>query len=394
MKWHNPEHELDEIADEILLNCKNRDKFYVYGAGKLGRQLLGTLKRNGHFSAFIDNDKSKQINGYCGKSVLRYEEYENIGKNNIIIIAASEKNTVEIKKKLNNYGLLENKDYYTYERFINNIYPIIAMYCHNELFMSLCQIVLTERCSLKCKKCAHACYATDYRIKDMTLEQAVNSADSFFEKVNYINEFVLIGGEPFLYKDLCKVIKYIGEKYSEKMGTFSITTNGTILPPKEVLEMCKEYNVLIRISNYSKQIPRLVKQYEELIEMFEKYGVEYELSPGEGYWMDYGFEYVDNGDDPHKLIEIFDACKTPCREIRGSRLYYCVMARSVSDNLHMDVGKDDYLDFDKLSSNDYKKQILEYTYGYSEKGYLDMCRYCHGADAHKYIIPVAEQMNL
>ena len=22
-----------------------------------------------------------------------------------------------------------------------------------------------------------------------------------------------------------------------------------------------------------------------------------------------------------------------------------------------------------------------------------MCRYCHGTDAHKYVIPVAEQMN-
>ena len=301
---------------------------------------------------------------------------------------------IEIKKELDNEGFLANKDYYTYEEFLNQIYPIIAMYCHDELFMSLCQIVLTERCSLKCKKCAHACYATDYQTEDMTLEQVVNSADHFFEKVDYINEFVLIGGEPLLYKNLCEAIECIGEKYRGQMGTFSITTNGTIMPSTELMKVCRDYNVLIRISNYSQQIPRLKERYKRLIEILEKNKIYYDLAPESGSWMDYGFEYVDNGDNPEQLISIFDNCKTPCREIRGSKLYYCVMARSVADNLHKNVGKDDYLDFDSLSEKDYKKQILEYTYGYSEKGYLDMCRYCHGADARKYIIPVAEQLSL
>lgn len=394
MKWVAQGHELDKIAKQILWNCKSRDKFYIYGAGNLGKQLLETLRRNGHFSAFIDNDVSKQINGFCDESVIKFEDYKDMGNHNIIIIAASEKNTIEIKKELDNEGFLANKDYYTYEEFLNQIYPIIAMYCHDELFMSLCQIVLTERCSLKCKKCAHACYATDYQTEDMTLEQVVNSADHFFEKVDYINEFVLIGGEPLLYKNLCEAIECIGEKYRGQMGTFSITTNGTIMPSTELMKVCRDYNVLIRISNYSQQIPRLKERYKRLIEILEKNKIYYDLAPESGSWMDYGFEYVDNGDNPEQLISIFDNCKTPCREIRGSKLYYCVMARSVADNLHKNVGKDDYLDFDSLSEKDYKKQILEYTYGYSEKGYLDMCRYCHGADARKYIIPVAEQLSL
>ena len=231
-------------------------------------------------------------------------------------------------------------------------------------------------------------------LEDMIIEMAYKSADSFFEKVDLINEFVLIGGEPFLYKKLPDIIEYIGKKYRNQINIFSITTNGTITPKRDVLEMCKKYHVLIRISNYSEQIKRLKKQYEVLIKTLEDFGVEYDITPEHGHWMDYGFEYVDNGDNPEQLISIFDNCKTPCREIRGSKLYYCVMARSVADNLHKNVGKDDYLDFDSLSEKDYKRQILEYTYGYSEKGYLDMCRYCHGADARKYIIPVAEQLSL
>ena len=68
------------------------------------------------------------------------------------------------------------------------------------------------------------------------------------------------------------------------------------------------------------------------------------------------------------------------------------MARSVSDNLNYNEGKDEYLDLDKLTGENYKKELLEFNLGYSEKGYLDMCRRCHGMDAINYPIPVAEQL--
>ena len=68
------------------------------------------------------------------------------------------------------------------------------------------------------------------------------------------------------------------------------------------------------------------------------------------------------------------------------------MARSVSDNLNFHVGEQDYLDFLKLDETEYKKEVLEYSLGYSDKGYLDMCRYCNGAEAKDKPIPVAEQM--
>ena len=65
------------------------------------------------------------------------------------------------------------------------------------------------------------------------------------------------------------------------------------------------------------------------------------------------------------------------------------MARSVSDNLNYHIGEKDYLDLDEL---DQKKVLLEFTLGYSEKGYLDMCNYCNGVEARNYPIPAAEQM--
>ncbi len=40
----------------------------------------------------------------------------------------------------------------------------------------------------------------------------------FFSKVDYIQEFVLIGGEPLLYEKLPQVIEYIGSKYRNQIN--------------------------------------------------------------------------------------------------------------------------------------------------------------------------------
>jgi hypothetical protein len=45
-----------------------------------------------------------------------------------------------------------------------------------------------------------------------------------------------------------------------------------------------------------------------------------------------------------------------------------------------------------LTGKDNKKELLEFTLGYSEKGYLDMCRHCNGAKAKNYPIVAAEQV--
>lgn len=111
--------------------------------------------------------------------------------------------------------------------------------------MNLAQITLTERCSLKCKKCAHACYNVGNQTQDLDLSEVYKSADMFFSKVDYINEFVLIGGEPLLYKGLSKAIVYIGNKYRSQIGIFSITTNGTIAPDEETLKVCQNIKCFI-----------------------------------------------------------------------------------------------------------------------------------------------------
>ena len=390
MIWKNKGHELDQKVADLLAQNPQR-KYYIFGAGLLGKELMPVLQAYGCLAAFIDNSIEKQREGVGKIPVISMETYLNL-KDGQIVIAASPQNTIVIREQLKSFSLKHERDFFLYDEFVNQIFPIISVSGFGKSYVSLVQITLTERCTLKCKKCAHGCFAVDNsRSEDMSLSQAYKSADSFFAKVDFIKEFVLIGGEPFLYKDFAKVIEYIGERYRGQIGIYAITTNGTIVPEEDVLRACRKYGVLVRISNYIRQIPRLKSFIERLIDTLEENKVSFALGDEESEWMDYGFECVDHGTDEEYLIKVFDACRTPCREVRENRFYYCVMARSVSDNLKFYVGQKDYLDLDGLTGKEYKKELLEFTLGYSDKGYLDMCRHCNGAEARNCPIPPAEQ---
>lgn len=384
--------EIKKVKDRILEDKRRLESIYIFGAGILGNRLQTLLDAYKCMGSFVDNSIEKQKQGYCNCTVISADQYIEISKEHILVIAVSTANTEIICRQMENLGLEKNRDYYLYNDFINRIWSIISVLLYNKSYISLAQITVTERCTLKCKKCAHACYAVDNKADDMSLMSVYRSADSFFKKVDYINEFVLIGGEPFLYKELSEAINYVGKKYRKQILSFAITTNGTLIPKAEVLDACKKYDVLIRISNYSIAVPWVEERHLLLINELEKWGIKYILQKPESEWMDYGFEYVNREASEKELIRVFDQCKTPCREVRENKLYYCVMARSVSENLEYNIGLDDYLDLDKLSRECYKEKIMEFQLGYSEKGYLDMCNHCHGGEAKKYPIPAGEQL--
>lgn len=396
MKLLNKGHELDKYAEALVQEFQDKkENIYIFGAGLIGEDIRAIIEKWYCFAGYIDNDRNKQRSGVNKATVVSLQNYIKDDLQGIIVIAADTKNIPVIEDQLKRAGLIKEKDFYDYIIFMKKIFPILSVYAYNKLYVEVSQICLTERCSLKCQKCAHACYAVDFKNldMDMDIEMAKKSADSFFRYVDLIREFVLIGGEPFLYQNLSEIVEYIGETYRNKIVIFSIATNGTIIPKQSVLELCRKYDVTIRISDYSVAIKSLKKKYEQLQKMLKENRVLYTISDKNVPWMDYGFEEVNRKWNQSELIEVFERCKTPCREIRGSHYHYCVMARSVPDNLNMDIGKNDYLDIEELKA-DAKKVLLEFQMGYLEKGYLDMCNYCNGADAVNHPIPVAEQVKI
>ena len=391
MKWSKKGKELDGRAEVLSKEFADRKKVLLFGAGQRGTELRRILEWYEIFGGFIDNDPVKQDEGYEGAKVYSLEEYLDQKPNDQIVITASDSNSEVIAKQLEGDGFKHGTDFWHYDEFLKDVFPIISFYCFDKLFVYLAQISVTERCTLHCKKCAHACHKVSMKTDDMTLDKAKESADYFFKYVDLVNEFVLIGGEPFLYGDLEGLAAYTGSRYRDKILMFSVTTNGTILPSDRMIELCKKYRMTIRVSDYSDTLPRLTERYKLLYERLSDVEVIVWKTQKKNSWFDYGFEEVDRGRETGQLIAAFDQCRTHCREIRGSRFYYCVMARSVPENMGWEIGKDDHLELEDLKD---KKIFFEYQQGFSEKGYLDMCRHCRGASAPNFLIPAAEQASL
>lgn len=388
MKWNKRGRELDKRAETIVKEFADRKQIVLFGAGQRGAELRKILEHYGIFGGFIDNDPVKQENGYEGAKVYSLESFHERRITSWIAITASDSNVGVIAGQLENAGYKRESDFWHYEEFIKDIFPILSFYFFQKLFVYLAQISVTERCTLHCKKCAHACHKVAMTADDMKLDMAKESADFFFRHVDVVNEFVLIGGEPFLYADLGELIDYIGRNYREKILTFAITTNGTILPSDEIVELCKRHRVTVRVSDYSDTIPKLQPRYDLLYDKLSEVEVIAWKTKKEDCWFDYGFEEVDRGGNVCQLVGAFDRCRTDCREIRGSRYYYCVMARTVPENMGWSIGAEDYLELKDLQD---KKILFEYQQGFSEKGYVDLCRHCRGAEAPQFLIPAAEQ---
>lgn len=99
----------DNCHAKISERKYNHKKFIIFGAGNLGAEAIKLVgERN--VKCFVDNDKMKQQNGYMGYEVCALDNLFIDKKNDVIIIAASEKYIDSIFTQLDNRGIC---NYYT-----------------------------------------------------------------------------------------------------------------------------------------------------------------------------------------------------------------------------------------------------------------------------------------
>ena len=108
-------------------------------------------------------------------------------------------------------------------------------------------IVLTEKCSLKCKHCSNLMQYYEKPI-DNEFDDIILSIENFFGNIDYCYEIRLIGGEPLLFKKIDKVIEKL-MIHSNKFGKIIIYTNGTIVPKGDRINALKitKFNLVFQI---------------------------------------------------------------------------------------------------------------------------------------------------
>jgi len=110
-------------------------------------------------------------------------------------------------------------------------------------------ISVTNQCSLNCRDCNDLMPYCKERHFEL-LDSIKNDVDRILSVCDMIVNVEVIGGEPFLYKDLGKLIDYLSSQ--SKIMFLEITTNGTVPINEDIICSLKNKKMIVKISNYGK----------------------------------------------------------------------------------------------------------------------------------------------
>lgn len=276
-------------------------------------------------------------------------------------------------------------------RTLRRIFPALnnCFLERSPIIINYVELAMTTKCTLCCEKCWHLMpYYLFHPVGlkkqgHIPFKKISTVIDKFLESVDIVENFCLLGGEPFLYPDLNKVVdKLNGHKKVKKIG---IVTNGTLIPANKMLDSLKNEKVYFDISDYGE----ISHKKEELMELFEKNNIPFKLrNCYSEKWIDPG-EPMFRNRSKKELEEIYSKCTVPlCQFILDGNFYMCPRAaHEVNLELHPRFGQE----YVNLMQNCVSKKRKEIRNLLSRK-YIESCNYCNGSHSDSRI-PAATQLS-
>jgi len=242
-------------------------------------------------------------------------------------------------------------------------------------------ITITEACSLKCESCSNL---MQYYVKpkNSDLNLLFKSIDKLMEITNSLYEFRVLGGEPFINKQIGQIInKLLTYKTIKEIVIY---TNATIIPKGENFECLKNDKIFVEITDYKK----LSRKRDELIELLKANNIRYtSIIP---VWSDSGTLKYQNATEEQLADKFKSCCMIDKTTILNGKLYRCPFSAN-AHNLNAiphNVSDVVNLDDDNKTIAELKKEV---TLLHGNKKYLEACKHCNGRDHLTPKIEVAIQ---
>lgn len=267
---------------------------------------------------------------------------------------------------------LDNKNVkYTWYKNIASIWPFTYK---QKVHIFQTDVLVTERCNLACSFCNM--FIPHYESpKHRDTQTILDDIDSYFDIVDYVSIFHLVGGEPFLHPNIKDIIEYILEKYSDKIDKFIITTNGTVLPKEEILDVLKSNNLILSVSNYSNKLEKLKSKVEKVLATYSENNINHYVR-NNIEWYDFGDLRIKNNMSEEELIKHFDSCTAPFRGLNDGKFYYCHLNTSAVLTKLFPLNDNDYVNLSEVSAED----LIKFDLGFTELGYITFCDNCNGCN--------------
>lgn len=379
-----------EVLNRLSKEWDQVKEIAVYGFGRVAARNIEKLCRDFDVKVIIDNNPKFKGKKYKNIPIYTLEEFKHHGYEYKIIVTTNANVYENIKISLKETGLREYKDFCRLEEFLTE------WYWKNRDEVVLTQVFssVTSRCTFNCKHCNmlmpyfNSCNHYDYTAGDI-----LEDLDSFFDIVDYLASYFVIGGEPLLNKDLSSILESVYDKYGSKIGYMQIISNGSVIPDEELIRVIKKCNIHVRLSDYTRNIP-YKKKLLKVQEVLSNNNIFYSMSVNES-WLDLGLpgREPEITDDPALAQRHMLMCG-PCHLLNEKKFYYCGTIYSAEKCGFGSLVESDYVDFQKMSGTiEDKERILRYSLGRVDGDYIHLCNSCYGKGYdNKRIIEVAEQM--
>lgn len=381
MKWTNPGHEFDHMKESIL---EENVQYYIWGAAIQGTSLYNSFRDKLNVVGFIDTDPKKHGIKIGDVEIYPPERLDHHDSKVKVLIATSWEGAVS--KILEEKGFLKDITFFSKNKFIS----LFQLFKYNKLSQMQLFCRITERCTLKCKHCGPFIPYIQNPV-DAVISDILNGLELYFTYVEKLSILNLTGGDPIIHKEFDTLLEEIGERYyNKKIDHIALLTNGIVFPKENTLKLLKKYEVIVHITNY-KQATNLQK-IEEFEQLLNQYQISYEIIT-HPHWVDMGYPQESNGlETKEQWSSLFSTCSIPCTAIYGDKLAYCASVFMAERIGYCTVAPNDYLDLSSLKEEE-KVKILEFTSGYCEKGYVELCKKCNGSiSSNDKIVPVGQQL--
>lgn len=236
-------------------------------------------------------------------------------------------------------------------------------------------------CTLKCKNCDQGMPYFHNKVI-FSADEIIRNMELLLQKVDYIYQIGILGGEPFLNKDIDRVIQFCAA--SDKIGSIIVVTNGTIFPREEVLHTLRNDKIIVGVSWYPIENDSNRKL---LLEYFQRHNIHFHIRKDD--WIDFGdFRYCRKY-KRKRLKDIFKKCfLNKCVQYNNGILYRCTKTHLLEDQQIEYAGNGEKIIVKDVASKKEMRRALRKFYSLE---YLKACNYCN-ADDELVTIPLGEQL--
>ena len=385
---------------------KSNKPIVLYGAGVIGEMCSYAFKsKNIKIDYFVDTSFEKQGKKLHDIKILSPNVLEKGDKDANIFISNNyysplkkDLNKKNFKNVHNCSEILNSVDFSKSELSINplKIERWIAFYNAmvkkdsyletKKLYIKSLDVQVTEKCSLGCKDCSNLMQYYN-KPKDSDLSVLMRSIDRFMHCVDEIFEFRVFGGDPFMNKDLHKIIDYLAS--FEKVNTIVIYTNVRFIPKNQNFDCLKNPKVILDISDYV-LLDKKQRKADEFVKILDQNKIKYNIARM-SEWTDSGRILPYQKRTEKEKENLFNyCCNSDIISLLHGNLYRCPFSANATNLNAIPKDEKDIVDlFDETIPFEILRHKI-YNLVYNKK-YITACNYCNGRDFNTKKIDAAIQ---